>query len=428
MSGGRAVVARPGGEGRGFLGSFRGLPRVAWLLIGAGSVFWVLVGLYSVSLPIYLKRAGYDELFIGFVLTLTGLVAVLLVVPFGLLADRFGRKRLMMIGAVANVASGAILTVPIFMPALSADPALFLGFAVVAGFAEAAFFSTWGALLADSAPAARRTAVFGLSFFFSQLAGGAGNVLGSLADYTFTTSLANLETAYGMAFGITAAVAALALFLLRAARVHEELAAEGAPAFRLPKKSRGIIGKFLASNLIIGFGAGIVIPLFTLWFFLRFGLAETFTGPLLGISAVVNAFAFLVAPAIADRYGFVRTIVSVSGVATVLLVLIPIVPDLYAVAVLYIVRNALMNMTWPVSSAFLMNAVDASERSAASAVTGAAFRLPFAVSTTIGGALLRIDLSLPFFVTGVFYAAGIVAFWAFFRNVRPGGATAMAPT
>jgi len=428
MSGGRAVVARPGGEGRGFLGSFRGLPRVAWLLIGAGSVFWVLVGLYSVSLPIYLKRAGYDELFIGFVLTLTGLVAVLLVVPFGLLADRFGRKRLMMIGAVANVASGAILTVPIFMPALSADPALFLGFAVVAGFAEAAFFSTWGALLADSAPAARRTAVFGLSFFFSQLAGGAGNVLGSLADYTFTTSLANLETAYGMAFGITAAVAALALFLLRAARVHEELAAEGAPVFRLPKKSRGIIGKFLASNLIIGFGAGIVIPLFTLWFFLRFGLAETFTGPLLGVSAVVNAFAFLVAPAIADRYGFVRTIVSVSGVATVLLVLIPIVPDLYAVAVLYIVRNALMNMTWPVSSAFLMNAVDASERSAASAVTGAAFRLPFAVSTTIGGALLRIDLSLPFFVTGVFYAAGIVAFWAFFRNVRPGGATAMAPT
>ena len=408
----------------GFLASFRGLPRAAWLLIGAGSVFWVLVGLYSVSLPIYLKRAGYDELFIGFVLTLTGLVAVLLVVPFGLLADRFGRKRLMMIGAVANVASGAILAAPIVAPALSGHSALFLGFAVVAGFAEAAFFSTWGALLADSAPAARRTAVFGLSFFFSQLAGGAGNVLGSFADYTFTASLANLETAYGMAFGITAVIAALALFFLRAARVHEELAAEGAPAFRLPKKSRGIIGKFLASNLIIGFGAGIVIPLFTLWFFLRFGLAETFTGPLLGVSAVVNAFAFLVAPAIADRYGFVRTIVSVSGVATVLLVLIPIVPDLYAVAVLYIVRNALMNMTWPVSSAFLMNTVDASERSAASAVTGAAFRLPFAVSTTIGGALLRVDLSLPFFVTGVFYTAGVFAFWAFFRNVRSAGATA----
>src|SRR3990172_7209658 len=413
-------MAKPKGAGA-FLESFRGLPRAAWLLIGAGGFVWVLIGLSSVSLSIYLKRAGNDELFIGFVLSLAGLIAVLLVIPFGLLADRFGRKRMMMIGAIANVASGVVLTVPLFVPGLSARPALFLVFSVVAGIAEAAFFSTWGALLADSAPAARRTAVFGLSFFFSQLAGGAGNVLGSLADYTFTASLANLETAYGVAFGITAVIATLALFLLRAARVHEELAPEGAPAFRLPKKSRGIIGKFLASNLIIGFGAGIVIPLFTLWFFLRFGLAETFTGPLLGVSAVVNAFAFLVAPAIADRYGFVRTIVSVSGVATVLLVLIPIVPDLYAVAVLYIVRNALMNMTWPVSSAFLMNTVDASERSAASAVTGAAFRLPFAVSTTIGGALLRVDLSLPFFVTGVFYTAGVFAFWAFFRNVRSAG-------
>lgn len=81
-----------------------------------------------------------------------------------------------------------------------------------------------------------------------------------------------------------------------------------------------------------------------------------------------------------------------------------------------------MNMTWPVSSAFLMNTVDPSERSAASAVTGAAFRLPFAVSTTLGAALLQIDLSLPFFVTGVFYAVGVATFWAFFR-----GASAKAP-
>ncbi len=412
---------------REFVRGFRGLSGDAWLLIAAGSVVWVLGGLEGVSLSIFLKRAGYDEVFIGFVLTLAGLIAVLAVIPFGLLADRFGRKRMMMLGAGANVAGGAALTAPFFLPGLSAQPAVFLGFAVIVGLAEAAFFSTWGALLADSAPAARRTAVFGLSFFFSQLAGGVGNLFGAFADYTFTTGLASLDASYGSTFGIATVIGALALVLLRRARVREELAAKGTAAFHLPRKSGGVIGKFLASNLIIGFGAGIVIPLFTLWFFLRFGLAETFTGPLLGISAVVNAFAFLVAPAIADRYGFVRTIVSVSGVATVLLVFIPVVPDLFAVGVLYVARNALMNMTWPVSSAFLMNTVDPSERSAASAVTGAAFRLPFAVSTTLGGALLKIDLSLPFFVTGVFYAVGVATFWAFFRTTASIPAAAKVP-
>ena len=387
---------------------------------------WVLGGLVGVSLSIYLKRAGYDELFIGFVLTLAGLIAVLTVIPFGLVADRFGRKRMMTVGAGANVAMGAILAVPLVLPGLSSQPILFLGVGVVAGLAEAAFFSTWAALLADSAPADRRTAVFGLSFFFGQLAGGLGNLLGSLADFTFTAGVAHLEGAYGVAFVIATAISALALPLLARARVREELVADGGRKFLLPRKSRGVIGKFLASNLIIGFGAGIVIPLFTLWFFLRFGIGESYTGPLLAVSAVVNAFAFLVAPALADRYGFVRTIVSVSGVATVLLVFIPLVPDLFVVGVLFVARNALMNMTWPVASAFLMNTVDVSERSAASAVTGAAFRLPFAVSTTLGGALLQINLSLPFYVTGVFYAVGTATFWAFFRGTAAKAAAARA--
>jgi len=374
-----------------------------------------------------MTRGGYGTVFVGLILTLTGLIAVLTVIPFGLLADRFGRKRMMTIGAVANVGWGAALAATMFVPGLASQPELYIAVAVIAGIAEGAFFSTWGALLADSAAAARRTAVFGLSFFFSQLAGGLGNLLGSFADYTFTSGIAQLGVAYGATFAIATSVSALALPLLAATRVREERAPRGSGASMLPKKSRGVISKFLVSNLIIGFGAGIVIPLFTLWFFLRFGLGETYTGPLLAVSAVVNAFAFLVAPALADRYGLVRTIVTVSGVATVLLVLIPQVPSLAAVGVLFVARNALMNMTWPVSSAFLMNTVHPSERSAASAVTGAAFRLPFAVSTTLGAALLQIDLSLPFFVTGVFYTVGTGAFWVFFRRVPAKAPAAPAP-
>lgn len=412
---------------RGFLGGFSGLSRDAWFLIAAGAAVGVLGGLSGVSLSIFMNRAGYDPVFIGLVLTLAGLVAVLAVIPFGLLADRFGRKRMMTLGAVANVGMGAALAAPMFAPGLVTQPAFFFGVAAVAGIAEAAFFSTWGALLADSAPALRRTAVFGLSFFFAQLAGGLGNLLGSFADYTYTSGIADLGGAYGATFAIATCLSGLALPLLAATRVREERVARGTRGSLLPRKSRGIIGKFLASNLIIGFGAGIVIPLFTLWFFLRFSLGETYTGPLLAVSAVVNAFAFLVAPTLADRYGFVRTIVTVSGIATVLLVLIPLVPSLAAVGVLYVARNALMNMTWPVSSAFLMNTVNPSERSSASAVTGAAFRLPFAVSTTLGAALLQIDLPLPFFVTGVFYAVGVATFWAFFRGAPAKAPAAPAP-
>jgi len=150
--------------------------------------------------------------------------------------------------------------------------------------------------------------------------------------------------------------------------------------------------------------------------YLKFDLAESTTGPLLAFASVVTAGSYLLAPILARRYGMVRTIVTVQLIATAALFFIPIVSNFLVVGTLFIVRNLLMNMSWPVASSFLMTAVDESERAAASAVTGAAFRLPFAMSTTLGGYLLTVNLDLPFFVTTGLYAVGTFTFWAFFRR------------
>ncbi|MFQ5986339.1 MAG: hypothetical protein ACE5KQ_03175 [Thermoplasmata archaeon] len=46
------------------------------------------------------------------------------------------------------------------------------------------------------------------------------------------------------------------------------------------------------------------------------------------------------------------------------------------------------------------------------------FRLPFALSATLGAYLLTVDLALPFLVTGIQYAFGTAAFWAFSRGYQ----------
>ena len=130
------------------------------------------------------------------------------------------------------------------------------------------------------------------------------------------------------------------------------------------------------------------------------------------------AFSYLLAPVLSRRRGMVRSIVEVQALATATLFFIPLVLNIHVVGALYIARNLLMNMTWPVASAFLMSAVDESERAAASAVTGAAFRLPFAISTTAGGYLLTVNVDLPFFVTTALYAVGVLTFWAFFHGYK----------
>ncbi len=392
--------------------SFRTMRGNTARLLLSGAVFLVPVGLLSVSAPIYMKRLGLDEVLIGTFLTTMGLVAVILVIPFGLIADRFGRKRMLVLGGLLAVAAFAVL-------GFATTYSLFFVAALLGGAAEACYFSSWNALLADASTPEERTAVFGMSFFLTQMAFGLGNLWAILPDALLTSgavAASDPHAAYGPAYLGGAALLLLSPVLL--ARVVTPRLERGEGASLLPKRSFRIISKFLVSNLIVGLGAGLIIPLFTLWFFLKFGLAESVTGPLLAVSNFVNAFAFLLAPWIAEKYGMVRSIVVVQAIATVLLFFIPLAPWLVVVGVLFIARNVLMNMAWPVASSFLMGAVHPEERAAASAVTGASFRFPFAVSTSFGGYLLTLDLSLPFFVTTSLYAAGTAVFWIFFRGVK----------
>lgn len=391
---------------------WRALGRDAKLLLVTYGLAGLPIGLISVALPIYVERLGFGPVFAGTLFTASGLTAVVLVIPFGILADRYGRRRMTVLGsALAVAALGSI--------ALAQTTVVFLLAAGILGVSEALTFSPLNAILAEATDEATRTSVYGLSFFVHSLAFAAGNLLAAIPDYLLAHGLEEVQWAYQPVFGAVALLSLAGPVVLSLVRVGDPRTTERTSL--LPRKSAAVLSKFFASNIIIGLGAGLIIPLFTLWFYLKFGLAESATGPLLAVASVLMAGAYLVAPVLVKRFGMVRTIITVQAIATAVLFFIPIVTNVYVVGLLFVVRNLLMNMSWPVATSFLMSAVDESERAAASAVTGAAFRLPFAVSTTIGGYLLTVDLNLPFFVTTALYAAGTATFWFFFRSYRGTG-------
>lgn len=395
--------------------SLRGsLNRNVLLLVVGGSLFNVPIGFIFVALPIYLGRLPTipSEL-IGLPFTTMGLVAVAVMIPFGMVADRFGRRRMLFLGGLAGIAGFILFS---FVDTLEG----ILLVAAVLGLAEGFYFSTWNALLADASTPETRNTVFGISFFAAGIALAAGSLVGWFADQAIQAG-ASPQEAYQpllLLLGFLVIPTPLMVLSLRLKR-----APPSGPRTWLPRRSMGIIIKFLVANLLIGFGAGTLIPLLSEWFRLQFGVGETFTGPLYALSSIVNAFAFLLAPALARRVGAIRSIVVAQAVATAILFSMPFSRllgeyGLASAAVLFVARNALMNMAWPVMSAFLMGAVHPDERSTASAVTGAFFRAPQASSTTLGGYLLDVDLALPFYVTTFFYVLGTGAFWYFFRRQR----------
>ena len=175
--------------------------------------------------------------------------------------------------------------------------------------------------------------------------------------------------------------------------------------------------KFSGANSLIGLGAGFIIPLIATWFFLRFGVADNYSGPLLAVSSITIGLSATLSPRMSKKFGIVRAIVMNQGLSTIFMISLAFVGGAELAATLYVIRAALMNMSSPLSNSFLMGIVPANRRGVASAINNVVWRLPNSVTTIIGGAILASgNYSLPFELAALFYIVAISLFYFFFRN------------
>jgi len=280
----------------------------------------------------------------------------------------------------------------------------------------------FNAVLADVSSDEDRTKVFSISSFVSQIASTGGALISGMPEALQARLEIDLVSSYRPLFLLASLLslgATGAMFPFKEKRSRKVEAAKF--HFRSAKR----IFSFALTRGLIGFGAGFVIPLFSLWFYLRFGVGGSVLGPLFAVSNLTLAFAYLASAKLAALIGSVNSLILCQGLAIVLLVAIPESPSYAIVAVLYVARNFLMNMSSPIETSFLMSIVGSEERASASAVAGAASNISRALSPSLGGHFMSsVSLSLPFYLTAALYATSTVLFYAFFKDVRiPGEAS-----
>ena len=389
--------------------SFGAIPRnTRNVVLGAGPLAAGL-GFYQVAIAVFLPLEGISVTKLGILLTTLGLTTVAFSIPIAVLSDRHGRKEIMLVGAIL----GAIV---IAIPGLSSNFPILETSAIVGGLAQAMYVGTWSAYLADTTTFDVRPETFSLSFMTFAIAGGVGSFLPVFFPFFGT----NLFTAHRITFVALGFVSSLTAVTVHkwGIRTKPESSRKGI----LPRKSLGIIMKFSAANLLIGLGAGLIIPLIPTWFLLRFHVTDVFSGPLIASSNIIMGVTAVAAPRIARRIGLVNGIVMTQTMATIFLLAIPFCPTAAVAGVVYVIRAVLMNMASPLSDTFLMNIIAEDERATASSFNSVLWNLPNAGSTVVGGSILNQgDLSSPFYLCGALYATSIVLFYTIFRksNVRP---------
>jgi MFS family permease len=371
------------------------------------------LGFYEVALAVFLPLEGVSVTIVGILFSTAALSSVAFSLPFAILSDRHGRKQIMVVGS-------SIAALVIAVPGLTTSFVLLEISAILGGLGEAMYLSTWNAYLADTTAVDVRAATFSLSFMNFTIALGIGSFLPAF----FPLVNVDLLTAHRITFVVLGLFALVTSVSVQKWAVKTKLKAsrEGI----LPRKSLGVILKFSTANMLIGLGAGLVIPLIPTWFLLHFGETDVFSGPLIAASNIIMGLTAVAAPTVAKRIGLVKGIVATQAMSTIFLLAVPFSPSAFVAAPLYVIRAVLMNMSSPLSDTFLMNMISEDERATASSFNVILWRLPNAASTSVGGSMLNSGniqhstflLNLPFYLCALMYVTSIALFYTIFRKTE----------
>jgi MFS family permease len=388
---------------------YRGIPTQATLLIYLAFIPNMAIGFIYSDLSYFLPNIqGVDPFLSGVVITVMGLTLVAESIPLGIVADRYGRRNMLLVGNVC-----ASLSLIGF--ALTTNFALLVVVAVVEGTGEASFAVSVSALIADHAGNEKRTPAFSLLAFLGWIASGVGGfVIASVASLQ-SVGLGTKEAHIVLYIAIGLINLGVTPFLLR---IKEGTSFN---RFRgiLPRKSGRVITRYLFYSVLIAVGAGLFVPLMSYWFSAAYGVSDVVSVPVLGVTSLITAFVVFLSPRLANKYGLVRATVLTQASSTIFMVLIPSSPTFGIAASLYVVRVLLMNLSNPLTQSLIMGLVAPDERGMASGITAALWRLPNALSVSAGFALIGAGyLGLPFYIATVLYVVGIGAFWLVFKDAR----------
>lgn len=390
---------------------FSGISRNSKLLI-AGSVLGNLaLGTIFTDLSYFLHSVrGISIIYAGLVFTIEGISASSLAIPFGIISDRRGRKRMILYG---NIILGGSIT----LIALATDVYLLLMAAVVIGVSDAAFTSSEGAMLSEISTDEKRTATFSLNSLASNGAWAGGGFLLYIISPLSLIGINELNAHILLYLALGLATLASTILFVMINEVPRKNKFERKQI--ISTETRQIVTKYVLSNIGIAVGAGLFVPLMTQWFNYRYAIPDTVSGPILGVSGALLALSALVAPTMGRKIGIVRAMVITMAASTIFMVLTPLAANYQSSALFYILRSFLMNVSGPLSTSLIMGIIPQEQRGVASGISSIFFRMPNSLSTYPGSLMMRERrLALPFDIASILYMVSIISFFIWFRKVK----------
>jgi MFS transporter, putative metabolite:H+ symporter len=378
--------------------SFWHLPLNVYLLLvfTLGKGFQLTISALNISY--YAHSLGYRPDFIGLLNAMGAVGALVGAVPVGMLADRIGRKPVLVISAILT---------PVFlaMVGLSTSAPLLLGFSILQGIVSTAYWVTNVPMLVESTTDDQRVGVLALNSFLLLGVGALGNLLGG-AIPEFVGKLLHISAAsvLPLRWGVLSAatftlIFGLPLWFLREPDRRDKSVSAVKVRVSKPKERLPVLlfGQLLIPDLVFTMGEGAVVALMQLYFVLRFHLLPGILGVIFTISGLVGGLFSLTAPLFVHRWGKLRIVTVVQYLSAPLMLLIGFAPTLPLAITGEYARSFMRTLIEPVYASFAMERVSDRYRATLSGFYSVTWSIGFSIGPSVAGWLqTNINLSTSF--------------------------------
>ena len=401
-----------------YLQRLRGFSRNARLYLLFSFLSGLCFSVFFLFFNLYILSMGYGPGFLGLLVALPSMVILIVAIPAGLVGDWIGYKRAMLLGMVLALLS--ILGIVLFP-----SPAGLILFSVLGGLGNSLVWVVGAPFMAQNSTEEERTHLFSVQFALNTFSGFFGYLVGGSLPALFANLLRvgpEEPPAYRATFLLSAGLMILALLPLLAVRARSA-GEPGEARLRLREAfyRPGLLLKLFVPEVVIAFGAGLLIPYLNIFLKGKFAISGALLGTLFAGQSIAMGLATLAGPLLSERLGKIRAVVFTQLGSIPFLLLLGYFPLLGPAAVGFLVRAALMNMGGPLYTAFVMEQVEERRRAAVNGLLMMSWSGSWAVSNWASGQLQQgPGFGLIFLITCASYLLGSTLTYLFFAGIdRP---------
>lgn len=371
-------------------------------------------GIFNTYVGIYLKERQFNETFVGYVLSVNIFSLAIFSLIGAYVIGKIGRKKNFALSAI-SMAVGMVLLVTTNIEALIIFSGALIGFGLSLKTTGESMY------LSENSGPTERVFIFSMNFTAFNLGWMAANFFGGQLSNALK-KIMPYNSALLVVLLVGALLSALSmipvLFMVENRRGNPRGLRECFIGYKniLMEEKKAIY--FLLFNAIVGLGAGMVVPFFSVYLKYALKIDDAAVGAIMAFAQFGCVLGGLLIPFIANKLGVHKSIFICQLLSVPFLLSIAFPQGVGIVAVSFFIRSSLMNMANPLIQNLGMEMVHPLDRANLSGLMTLSNNLTRALGIFIGGYIMKnISYNVPYYFTVFFYLCSLIVFVGMYRDV-----------